>query len=131
MRWASGAGILGSDAGGGWESDAGLKEQKKPVRRHICTFCLLPFFYMTAKSGEKRFDLIQCGKPEQIPSVQANSSKTSRCFQPCPILKLQYKRKKMVPTHFETLLTEMQVLVLDVLKICTCTITTIVFGVEM
>lgn len=32
VRWASGAEILESGAGGGWESDAGLKEdtQKNP-----------------------------------------------------------------------------------------------------
>lgn len=34
-RWASGAEKLESGAGGGWESDAGLREQNKHVKTHL------------------------------------------------------------------------------------------------
>lgn len=40
VRWASGAEILESGAGGGWESDAGLRKQRQttqPFQKSLAT----------------------------------------------------------------------------------------------
>ena len=43
VRWASGAEILESGAGGGWESDAGLRKQRQttqPFQKKVCVTSL-------------------------------------------------------------------------------------------